>query len=178
MTPMAKPLIPKLHPHQHLRRVQMIGLHMVTSCSLKLQSLCSRMPRCHLVTLTGSVISGHTHYTLAQTKRVMCPHSLTIKICTTPSTPHNLGMFCGKVSSSSIGKDMGNPWVSNSQPIPIPTSNPYPRPVGTCFRGLTHGFQVICMVAMQIIYMCTTRQQHPIHQGTLHLMNTSAHIHT
>ena len=25
-----------------------------------------------------------------------------------------------------IGKDMGNPWVSNSQPIPIPTSNPYP----------------------------------------------------
>ena len=25
-----------------------------------------------------------------------------------------------------IGKDMGNPWVSNSQPVPIPTSNPYP----------------------------------------------------
>ena len=24
-----------------------------------------------------------------------------------------------------IGKDMGNPWISNSQPIPIPTSNPY-----------------------------------------------------
>ena len=63
-----------------------------------------------------------------------------------------------EVDWAQIGKDMGNPWVSNSQPVPIPTSNPYPRPVGTCFHGLTHGFQVICTVAMQIIYICTTRQ--------------------
>ena len=34
-------------------------------------------------------------------------------------------------SLSYVGKDMGNPWVSNSQPIPIPMSNPYPQPVGS-----------------------------------------------